>query len=300
MGIINIISNKHKLEGMIEDSCMVKTVSFTWRGRNVRIGLSISKHDDSLIENAQCIIDTYIDNFVNEKADESARLYYWYLNRVDDEHIVANGRVTGHSDAEDSRFIRTDTIETYYLDLDAEELLIQTSNTLYKCPLKYCDFEEQNRDSLLIPDYEKVKQQFEHKTDESNIEPGKVLLVLANFDDCYFHSLYCIRKKGEEPLVARAHIHVGMFQDSILISTRGEQIDIRYFPHFQNIEFYSEYTSRMPFFVENIGTVVLFIVSNAGTIKLNPGERKQICEENAEQDKICLPKGDLYPTNMIE
>ena len=36
------------------------------------------------------------------------------------------------------------------------------------------------------------------------------------------------------------------------------------------------------------------------TIKLNPGERKEVTKENAEAETPSLPNGDLYPAGIIE
>lgn len=41
--------------------------------------------------------------------------------------------------------------------------------------------------------------------------------------------------------------------------------------------------------------VVIFVKTSAGTIKLEPGDRKEVAEENAEVETPILPGGDLYP-----
>ena len=77
-------------------------------------------------------------------------------------------------------------------------------------------------------------------------------------------------------------------------------VDLRYFPHYQNVEFYSEHTDNMPLFIENIGDVVLYAKTSAGTIKMEPGERKQVIKDNAEDNTPILPGGDLYPAGIME
>ena len=67
----------------------------------------------------------------------------------------------------------------------------------------------------------------------------------------------------------------------------NELVDVRYFPHYQNIEFYSEYTDEKPLYVENIGYSVIYVQSSAGTIKLAPGERKEVTPENTEKRATC-------------
>jgi len=89
-------------------------------------------------------------------------------------------------------------------------------------------------------------------------------------------------------------------QDSFLIGTKNHEIDLRYFPHYQNIEFYSEDTDDKPWYIENIGDVTLFAKTSKGLIKLLPGECKEVCSENAEAEKPVLATGDLYPAGIIE
>ena len=93
---------------------------------------------------------------------------------------------------------------------------------------------------------------------------------------------------------------MGTFQDSFLIGTKDQSVDLRYFPHFQNVEFYMLRTGGCPFFIENIGDVVLYASTNVGTIRLEPGDRKEVAEENAEEETPMLPNGDLYPAGVID
>ena len=55
-----------------------------------------------------------------------------------------------------------------------------------------------------------------------------------------------------------------------------------------------------PLYLENIGDVPLYAKTFSGTICLQPGERKEVREENAEENPPMLPKGDLYPAGIIE
>ena len=173
---------------------------------------------------------------------------------------------------------------------------------MYHCPLAYCNFKKQDKYPDIIPDYEALKEKHQGTIEYPSIEPGKVLLVLANFCDYYFHSLYYVPKDSEDgkKLEFSGSPHVGTFQDSYLINTKDYKIDLRYFPHYQNIEFYSEDTNGCPLFIENIGDVVIYARTSAGTIKLEPGDRKEVTKENVEDETPILPSGDLYPAGIIE
>ena len=133
-----------------------------------------------------------------------------------------------------------------------------------------------------------------------SIEPGKVLLVLADFREYYFDSLYYIPEGADERAEYRAYPHIGSFQDSFLIEAEDEPINLRYFPHYQNIEFYAQYTDGKPLFIENIGGTTLYAKASCGVLRLEPGERKEVTKDNAEKDYIVLPGGDLYPAGIIE
>ena len=45
--------------------------------------------------------------------------------------------------------------------------------------------------------------------------------------------------------------------------------------------------------------VVIYAGTSAGTIKLEPGDRKEVTKENAEAETPILPGGDLYPAGII-
>ena len=132
-----------------------------------------------------------------------------------------------------------------------------------------------------------------------SIEAGKVLLVLSNFDEYYFNSLYYQPEEGAEPLDYTGSPHIGTYRDSYLISTVDYKINLRYFPHFQNIKFYCEETNDMPWFIENIGDITLYAKTSCGLLRLEPGDRKEVKKENAEEEKLILPGGDLYPPQFI-
>ena len=83
-----------------------------------------------------------------------------------------------------------------------------------------------------------------------------------------------------------------MFQDSFLIM--GEHVDLRYFPHYKNIEFYSDILGGMPLYIENIGSSDLYARFQGETYCIHAGERKELTPKNAESDAHRLPDGDLY------
>lgn len=239
-----------------------------------------------------------------QNTERKTMLYNWYMEEINhngEEYAIMHGVVTGHTRLMDSIFINTTKIKSYTINYADSELIVETQNTTYHCPLAYCLFAKQDLVKNQIPDYEKIKQEYLNKINEElpTIEDGNVLLVLSNHNEYYFNSLYYKPKGADEKVSYSSFAHIGMFQDSFLIRSHEINIDLRYFPHYMNIDFYQQCTDNLPFYIENIGDIVLYCNTFSGLIKLNPGERKKVSEENAEKEKIDLPDGDLYPAMFI-
>lgn len=233
-----------------------------------------------------------------EKKEQKTMLHYWHvgMRQYKDKSVLsAHGIVSGHERLMDTEEVNTSEIKKIEIDFEAGEAVIYTRNTVYYCPLTYLDFTHQEEYAELLPEYEKIKEIYKGKKECPSIEPGKVLFVLSNFDPYYFNSLYYKETEDALPSVFMAYPHIGTFQDSFLVSTEDVKIDLRYFPHYGNIEFYTERTAGKPWFLENIGSTVLYAKTSCGTIRLNPGDRKEVKEENAEAEEPMLLGGDLYP-----
>lgn len=301
-----IVSEKHGVKGIINDYGVVIKLRFEYMEKDVEIALNrpFSEEEDALEKLGCATIDSYIDILLSD--NDSARrvmLHYWYVDEIShggEKYKLAHGIVSGHRRLADATFIHTSMIKKIYIDEKYAEAVIETKNTVYFCPLAYCRFDKQDIMPEFIPDYETIKAKYDGKIEYPTIEEDKVLLVFSNFDEYYFNSLYCRPKGAESALPYEGYAHVGMFQDSYLISCYEANIDLRYFPHYQNVEFYSENTGGKPWFIENIGDIILFAKTSKGLIKLEPGERKEVAIENAEEVKPVLPKGDLYPAGIIE
>jgi len=224
-------------------------------------------------------------------------LHHWYLDDIcfDDKTVIAHGIVTGHTRLQDSCMIHTSEVKKVVVNYERKEAEIHTRNSIYYCPFEYCDFQKQDKFPHIIANYEEIKNNYEGKKKCPTIEAGKVLLIISNFSEYYFESLYYLPEGESEAAEYCAYPHIGTFQDSYLIRTENNHVDLRYFPHFENIEFYIEHTNGLPMFIENIGDSVLYAKCSCGILRLEPGERKEVLKENTEKDDILLPGGDLYP-----
>lgn len=305
--VYEIYSEKYNISGQILDYGVVTKLQFSYQEKEREIAIKRPFPDNSkeaLVGLGIQTIEDYIKNLEPPKK-RKLMIHYWYVDENTDDatgekFMCAHGIVTGHGRIADTHRIHTSEVFAIEIDRFAGEALIRTRNSLYHCPLAYCDYDKQDEFPLFIPDYEIVKAEYKDKREYPSIEVGKVLVVLSNFDRYYFHSLYYLPEGACEKATYRSCAHIGTFQDSYLIWMEEQPINLSYFPHFQNIEFYSQDTDGKPLYLENIGDVPLYAKTFSGTIRLQPGERKEVKEENSETEVPFLPKGDLYPAGIIE
>lgn len=241
---------------------------------------------------------------LNQDNKRKTMLYYWYMediNYLGIEYAIIHGIVSGHKRLMDSIFINSSFINSYMVNYDDSELVVRTENTVYHCPLAYCNFDQQDLVKNQIPDYEKIKREYKGRAEKElpTADEGDVLLVISNHNQYYFNSLYYKPNGTYEKVKYFSGPHIGMLQDSFLVRSGEGNIDLRYFPHSQNIDFYTQDTDNKPFYIENIGDITLYCRTFSGLIKLNPGERKEVTKENVEKVSVDLPDGDLYPAVFI-
>ncbi len=307
---LEIYSEKYNLKGEILDYGFVINLKFFYSGCSPKIALSrplnekLETTDEALIKLGLEMMETYVEK-LSKTPQRLLMLHHWYLSigECDGEKItIAHGIVSGHPNLTDSTSIHTSLVRDIDVDLEAGVVRIITKNSVYNCPLDSCRWRRMAEYSYLLPDFDGLKKKYQYSASQPIIEAGKMLLVLSNFDEYYFNSLYYVPAGKTERIGYCGSPHIGTYQDSYLIQSDfecTEQFDIRYFPHFRNIEFYSLDTDGVPLYIENIGDVPLYVKGEGFTMLINPNERKEFCKENAEEE-TALPDGDLYPTQIVE
>lgn len=220
---------------------------------------------------------------------ENARLYDWYLTETE-YGCIASGTVTGHRRLTDGRHIHTSPIRRIDVDEHAGTAVIHTMNTDYHCAL--CDMcFEKTQPSELLPGLERYRQEYGNAASPYETAGGSLLLVLGNNREYYFGGAV-LNLKGKIERWTEPDVHVGSFQDSVLIE--NERVDLRYFPYKQSyIECYT-FPTELPVFAENCGNADFFIRAIGQTFRLAPGERKRLCHGNAESVVPELGREDLY------
>lgn len=66
--------------------------------------------------------------------------------------------------------------------------------------------------------------------------------------------------------------------------------------HLSSYLFYKAFYNNTQYVERRYHTTVIYTKTSCGTIKIKPGERKQVIKSNAEANAPILPEGDLYPT----
>lgn len=229
---------------------------------------------------------------------KKSKMYYWYLSKDENGNIRLHGNVTGHYKYEDSTFINSSFVSNFFIK--GNELLVETQNSLYKCPLSFCNIKKQestHNEFFDENEWNQILAQTNYKT-EITCDENEILLVISNYDDYYFNDL--IAYNNGKKIQYEVFPHIGTFQDSFLITNYEDDIDIRYFPHPGNLEFYSECFGNREFLIENIGDNELFAQTSVGVIKIEPNQRKAIIKENIIKEEKYLTGGDLYPAGFID
>lgn len=268
---------------------------------------------DIFIEKQNCLYKHILQSSVLEKVGESKRvnrtapkssenvgpsLNHWHLSKLDNGLYIAHGVVNGHEKLMDSTPIRTSPITNVDLQEELGLVTINTMNTKYNCWIKDCDFSREATFEY-IPELVAYKD-VDFGLHEYQSEDSSILLVFSNREEYYYECAYIFDGGEKEKL--DFSVHIGTFQDSCLIrrdfkkiSGGDQRTDIRYFPHFEHIQFYSFFTGDYKLFFENSGRRMICFTTPLGLIKLNPGERKAIVEENCEESDEILDRSDLYP-----
>ena len=109
------------------------------------------------------------------------------------------------------------------------------------------------------------------------IERGCVLLVLSDRCPYFFRSLYYEPEYSDStgPVEYDAGPHIGTFVDSFVITAEYQRINIGYYPQSDGVRIYRTRTDGAPLYIENAGAAPTTVTTLTGTIRLNPGERRQ-------------------------
>ena len=284
-----IKSQKYNITGKAEYDTNLLTLSFPYNEEEQIISKIVEDIDEEINFFEYEFIDFYIEKVLIPKSEQTL-LNNWYIEDIDRTIFnkkncqIAIGYCINHRKLPDNTLLHSSKVLSLYLDSSKQEIIIESRNSIFHCPLDYCNFHQQDKTPHLIPYYEKVKKQHENSDAYPKIEEGNFLLVLSSDYHFLFHSAYCKLNKQDKPIHFTSDIHSGMFTDSVLIhkdrddktDTEGLTFDLRFYPGFRNAEFYCEKTGHLPFYIQNVGSNPLTCTTEKGRITLEPSERKKI------------------------
>ena len=230
--------------------------------------------DEGIFESAIHVMDFLIDSL--HEADDISTLNDWHIEPND-----GNPAVSGYITGGPYYLLQSVVIRDLKLDPKHGELLLRDSIQELRCPLKYCNFDEQDKYPEMLPKYEELKQRYQHPLPLPEIEPGKILLSLCDYRTDNFSSIYETDEYGH--VYEYTHHSQGKGYCSYCdIRCTDNPVRISYYPDSSVINFYAIETDGRPLYVENTGDHSLLLLCKKLVFRLAPGERKELAPENAE------------------
>ena len=222
----------------------------------------------------------------------------WYLEKTRNGHIFARGNVFGHPRLEDKEFIHTSNIIHVYLQEDGTYIFETYSGSLYFMDkndirmgheaqtLEFLNEFELERSEDVLERMEKANRAIAKKKAwkqqiidsamawmQQNAENNELYLVIENME--VQRALY---KWNGEIYEEGASVHLGMFQDSVLLRDwEHGKLDFRYFPNW-TMEPYEWSGDLEKIYIFNIEDEDFDFKGVDGDICCKAGELTAICK----------------------
>ena len=90
-------------------------------------------------------------------------IQHWYIN-TDKTNAVLVGSFFNKTGFQDGQNGKTSPIQSVAINKQEKEYEIKTANTLYHCSFDSINFEEQDKSSYVLPDYEQIKKEYSKQT----------------------------------------------------------------------------------------------------------------------------------------
>lgn len=215
----------------------------------------------------------------------------WYLDETYDGYIYARGTVFGHHRLEDGTFIHTSVIMKLYRCSEGEYVAETRSGSLYHLFADEMKPEEaegtrEKMASFKILNGAEMKQEiteaentlnrkkqmvdhFEQTAREHMDEDGLYLIMEA------MHVVKAVRKQGNRFGEIQTSVHLGMIEDSVLITDWRENVDFRYFPQSCMVPY--QWSDGLPnVYIHNIGISSIIFQGSNRQIECKAGEVTKI------------------------
>ena len=222
-----------------------------------------------------------------------AELYNWYVvdewSQYSTEFYRLCGNVKGHDVLPDY----TNVVTTRIINIDEENdyLLIETENTIYKCRYAECiQCIDAECGYFADETKEKIKEAIKEK-DLMYIDAVKacgakekdIVMFVSAFQRYYVERCYYIQENNEIHEM-QTYVHVGMFQDSVLVyDDNVEESNCRFYPYKGGrMSFYDFLDEGECMIVYNTGDRDIQIDVDGIMYLIRPGRFDKITPENKE------------------
>ena len=233
------------------------------------------------------------------------KLKNWSFGRFFDGGIYVNGIVFGHHRLQDGEDIHTSEIEKIYMYDENEYVVATHSGSLYHLLVDEMNPEkkENNKETLgtlkALKGVEKTEQldteikRFEEKqkvvglfmnTAKENMEDDGLYLIME-----HMHVVKAVLKSNNVYRELHSSVHVGMFQDSVLVTDWEEgEVDFRFFPNLM-MEPYHWSDGLNCIYIHNIGKNNILFKGTNQIIDCKTNEVTKICKNAYREEGLFSP-----------
>ncbi len=249
----------------------------------------------------------------------------WCLGKAMDGGLYAHGTVFGHHRLSDGDSIYTSKIEKIYLRAKGEYVMETHSGSLYHLLAEEMSpkEEKETKEKLATFEFADGTEMMQELAEAEAVLNEKKKMI----DNCeetarmhmdedglylimeYMHVVKAIFKKGEKYREIFAYVHVGMFQDSVLLTDWEEgEVDFRYFPN-SMMEPYHWSDGLANIYIHNVGRRNIVFEGTKRNIECKANEVTKIskCEYRGEglfsPDAVngkCLFSGGLSDSDELD
>jgi len=201
---------------------------------------------------------------------EMKTLKYWYITAYG-KYAVAHGIVSGHERLPDGQKIHTSRIERVELREDGV-VVIWTKNSEYHCHINdafFHRFDETGKS--LLSNFELLKERHERKLEIPDDGDGVLVVLDAEAEYNFAGALLRIKDRMRE--FRDPDVHIGMFQDSVLLEWYDRISDTYvgycYFPNRGQVEFYRWVVMKT--WIQNVGIKEIEVSIDGSDYQIAPG-----------------------------
>lgn len=253
-----------------------------------------------------------MDSAMSETMDKTNQydLRHWYFDKKRRDlgknpkgYVILHGNVYGRPGWPEGEPLHSSPITR--VEVEDESLAAYTMNSIYRCRFEDCNTCRMDRSALAewipepvgdfmgkLADFVRSKEERDKADMLSRLPEDKrytraFIINFSSVADYYFESMLLVHN-GSVYYSTDYDVHVGMFQDSVLLGGHDmymddiwRKLDFRFFPFGGNrLEFYVWDRKRQPVYVYNSGHEAIEVDCPYGKFMVLSGETQLLSKEN--------------------